>query len=185
MNREKMDIEEILQTDIDKKEKLHYLITLYGNDVLKISYIYLKNIQLAEDVTQDVFLRCLEQLDNFKGNSSYKTWVIRITVNRCKDVLKSWSYRNLILLESFSYFKDKNTNYVDPLHNTEDYSLSEKVMQLPIKLREVIILFYYEDFTIDEISKILKINPNTVKSRMHRGRERLKKIILEGRNNNG
>lgn len=163
---------------LSPEEKLKIIMKKYGNDVMRISYIYLKNTQMAEDVTQDVFLKCYENLNNFRNESSYKTWIVKITVNRCKDVLRSWHYRNLSFID---YFYNKNNNEISSYNDTittED-EISNCVLKLPVKLREVIILFYYQDLTISEITEITKLNSNTVKTRLHRGRQKLKKLIIQ------
>ncbi|WP_144481397.1 sigma-70 family RNA polymerase sigma factor [Cytobacillus oceanisediminis] len=159
---------------LNREEKLKWLMNAYGNDVIRIAYTYLKQKQLAEDVAQDVFIKCYEKMDTFRNESSYKTWLIRITVNRCKDVLKSWSFKNLYLTDFFKPNQTYNSLEKKPFGGEENELISKQVIELPVKLREVIILFYYQEFSIEEISNLLKINPNTVKTRLHRGRIKLK-----------
>ncbi|RTZ53342.1 sigma-70 family RNA polymerase sigma factor [Bacillus sp. SAJ1] len=165
---------------LNKEDKLRWLMKVYGNDVIRIAYTYLRQKSLAEDVAQDVFIKCFEKLDTFQNKSSYKTWLIRITVNRCKDVLKSRSFKNLFITDFFSP-KEQEQLVTSTEHQLlvveENELISKQVMGLPIKLREVIILFYYQDFSIEEISELLKINSNTVKTRLHRGRLKLKEVF--------
>nr|WP_249308351.1 sigma-70 family RNA polymerase sigma factor [Lederbergia citrea] len=161
------------------EEKLIWLMNEYGNDVIRIAFSYLKNKQLAEDIAQDVFLRCYENMDTFRNESSYKTWVIRITVNRCKDVLKSWSYKNLAITEFLTY-KQVQPSFENELFGDEENEfLSRQILKLPVKQREVIILFYYQEFSLEEISHLLNININTIKTRLHRARNNLR-TSLEG-----
>jgi RNA polymerase sigma-70 factor (ECF subfamily) len=160
--------------DLNREEKLKWLMKTYGNDVIRIAYTYLKQKQLSEDVAQDVFLRCFEKIDTFRNESSYKTWLIRITVNRCKDVIKSWSYKNLYITDFFKSKEDYSSLEHQVFSGNENEYISKKVMELPVKLREVIYLFYYQEFSIEEISDLLNINSNTVKTRLHRGRLKLK-----------
>ncbi|CEG27197.1 sigma-70 family RNA polymerase sigma factor [Bacillus sp. B-jedd] len=159
---------------LNREEKLKWLMKAYGNDVIRIAYTYLKQKQLAEDVAQEVFIKCYEKLDSFRNESSYKTWLIRITVNKCKDVLRSWAFKNLYFTD---FIKPKQTH--SSLEHSffgveENQLISRQVIELPVKLREVIILFYYQEFSIEEISDMLKINSNTVRTRLHRGRQKLK-----------
>ena len=86
---------------LNREEKLKWLMNAYGNDVIRIAYTYLKQKQMAEDVAQEVFIKCFEKMDSFRNESSYKTWLIRITVNHCKDVLKSWTFKNLYFTDIF------------------------------------------------------------------------------------
>jgi len=166
-------------------EKLKWLMREYGNDVVRVAFSYLKNIQLAEDVSQDVFLTCFEKMDTFRNESSYKTWIIRITINKCKDVLKSWSYKNIVLTDFLSKKREQLSTENTSINNEENEFLSKLILQLPIKQREVILLYYYHDFSIEEISKMLNSNVNTVKTRLHRARNKIKTIIEGGRRNNG
>lgn len=161
--------------NLNREEKLKWLMNTYGNDVIRIAFTYLKQKELAEDVAQDVFIKCYEKMDSFRNDSSYKTWLIRITVNRCKDVLKSWHYKNLFFTDFFKH----NHQTVSANDHHEDELISLHVLKLPIKQREVIILFYYQNLSIEEISDLLEINANTVKTRLHRGRQKLKES-LEG-----
>ncbi|MCM3393159.1 sigma-70 family RNA polymerase sigma factor [Cytobacillus oceanisediminis] len=163
--------------NLNREEKLKWLMKTYGNDVIRIAYTYLKQQQLAEDVSQDVFIKCYEKMDSFRNESTYKTWLIKITVNKCKDVLKSWSFKNLYITDFFRSKQAYSTIEQQYFSNEEDELISKQVLALPVKLREVIILYYYQDFSIDEISDLLGINPNTVKTRLHRGRLKLKELL--------
>jgi RNA polymerase sigma factor (sigma-70 family) len=163
---------------LNREDKLRWLMKVYGNDVIRIAYTYLKQKQLAEDVAQDVFIKCFEKMDTFRNESSYKTWLIRITVNRCKDVIKSWSFKNLFITDFFNPKEQLITSLEHHLFGGEENELiSQQVLGLPVKLREVIILFYYQEFSTEEISDLLKINQNTVKTRLHRGRLKLKEVF--------
>lgn len=161
------------------EEKLKWLMKEYGNDVIRIAFSYVKNKQLAEDISQDVFLKCYEKLDSFRHESSYKTWIMRIAVNRCKDVLKSWSYRNIKLTEFLTAKKVQPSLEEELFADEGNEYISRQVLTLPVKLREVIILYYYQEFSIEEISQLLNTNNNTIKTRLHRARSQLK-AVLEG-----
>ncbi len=77
----------IIGHDIEKE--IQRLMDDYGDDVLRTSYMYLKDLQNAEDAFQEVFIRVFNKFESFKGESSEKTWIIRITINVCKDMLRS------------------------------------------------------------------------------------------------
>ncbi|WHY86741.1 sigma-70 family RNA polymerase sigma factor [Neobacillus novalis] len=173
-------IEEINSSKVEppnyfnREDKLKWLMRTYGNDVIRVAYTYLKQRQLAEDVAQDVFIKCFEKMDDFRNESSYKTWILKITVNKCKDVLKSWAFKNLLFTDYFGNNQEDRTIESKLLKKEESQLISQQVMELPLKLREVIILFYYQEFSIEEISVLLKVNSNTIKTRLHRGRLKLK-----------
>ena len=156
------------------------LIEDYGQDVLKIAYLYVKDQQLAEDIFQEVFYKVMKNYHKFEHLSSEKTWLIRITINTCKDLLRtSWLRR----VTTFGTLEEQNqTQYEQPFDMTQSESnneLYEMIMKLPQRYKEVILLFYYEDFSYDEMAKILNIPQGTVQSRLARGREKLKKMMEE------
>ena len=156
------------------------LIEDYGQDVLKIAYLYVKDQQLAEDIFQEVFYKVMKNYHKFEHLSSEKTLLIRITINTCKDLLRtSWLRR----VTTFGTLEEQNqTQYEQPFDMTQSESnneLYEMIMKLPQRYKEVILLFYYEDFSYDEMAKILNIPKGTVQSRLARGREKLKKMMEE------
>jgi RNA polymerase sigma factor (sigma-70 family) len=81
---------------MNKEEIIERLMNEYGKSVVRLAFTFVKKEQLAEDIAQEVFIKCYQNLDAFRNESSYKTWVYRITVNLCKDRLRSWSFRNII-----------------------------------------------------------------------------------------
>ncbi|AND41426.1 sigma-70 family RNA polymerase sigma factor [Cytobacillus oceanisediminis] len=170
----------------NKEETIEWLMNEYGKSVVRLAFTFVKKEQIAEDIAQDVFIKCYQNLDTFRNESSYKTWIYRITVNLCKDRLKSWNFRNIVLTDFFSKSKITNTTPESELLNLERKTdLSLKVLSLPIKYREVIILYYYEELSYNQIADLLDISVQTIKSRLHRGRLNLKKIIEEGGRNDG
>jgi RNA polymerase sigma factor (sigma-70 family) len=169
-----------LSTD-SKDELLTWLMEEYGDMVLRLAYTYVKQKQLAEDISQEVFISCYHHLNRFENRSSYKTWIYRITVNKCKDTLRSWSYKNITykdMLVSLLKNGSKSTE-AQLVDREEKEAIFEQVLHLPIKFREVIILFYYEELSIQEIAEMLNLNTNTIKTRLHRGRQALQ-VKMEG-----
>lgn len=167
----------------DKKQMLDEIMMNYGTSVLKLSYSYVKNFQIAEDITQEVFLTCFLKLDEFEGRSSLKTWLYRITINKCKDYLKSWKYKFTLLTEQFtgpSEHETKNVPETLIMLNEEKKQLLNAVMNLPLKYREILFLYYYEELSFREISILIKTNENTVKYRMGRAKQLLKTKLSRG-----
>ncbi|REJ10962.1 sigma-70 family RNA polymerase sigma factor [Halobacillus trueperi] len=164
------------------KEMLAGLMESYGDMVVRIAFTYVKEKQLAEDLAQEVFIRCYQHLHTFEHRSSYKTWVYRITVNHCKDHVRSWSFRNLIPFEPMKMEKGEEANSIieQVLKEEENEVLFQKVLKLTVKLREVIIFYYYEELSVEEIAELLGVNVNTVKTRLHRARNSLKRMLKGG-----
>jgi RNA polymerase sigma-70 factor (ECF subfamily) len=149
------------------------LMNLYGNDILRLCFLYVKDYHLAEDITQETFIKVYQKLDTFKNQSSIKTWITRIAINGCKNALSRaikeiTSIEDIIIPYNEDFSKNENTQL-----------LSEEVSKLPKKYFEVIMLFYYQELSIKEISYVLKIPQSTVKTRLKRAKERLKSNLEE------
>ncbi|MGQ0437829.1 sigma-70 family RNA polymerase sigma factor, partial [Bacillus sp. B-TM1] len=117
----------------------------------------------------------------YKGNSNLKTWLWRIAINHCKDYLKSWYNKKVIATEDdFTYMgSQKESVEQTVIQNAEDRELASAVMNLPIKYREVIYLFYYEELSIKEVAIVIEVKENTIKTRLKKAKELLKKGLEE------
>lgn len=160
-----------------KEEMLENLMDKYGQKVTRLAFTYMKDFGKSEDIAQEVFIKCYTKIGQFRGESALKTWIYRITVNLCKDELKSWHARNMKLTDRIgSVIKGGEPSpEIMVTQQFENEHLGKAVLSLPIKYREVIIFYYYEDMTIAEISQLTGIRLATVKTRLRRGR-----IMLEG-----
>lgn len=158
--------------DENSEPNMKKLLDEYGNSVLRMCFLYLKDTQLAEDATQDTFIKVYTSYSQFKGHSTKKTWIMRIAINVCKNYLRnSWWKRidESAVLETIP--ADENV--------VEDDTLLLNIMKLSLKYKEVILLYYYQDMKIREIAESLQMPESTVSIRLKRGREKLK-INLEG-----
>jgi RNA polymerase sigma-70 factor, ECF subfamily len=169
--------------NFNKDEILEKIMIEHGNDVLYLAYSYVKDRSIAEDLAQEVFLSAYIHLDTFQFHASIKTWLFRITVNRCKDYLKSWSYKTTIVTNVIEFAlgtpREKETVKI-LIDKDEKARLAEIIFSLPLKYREVIYLFYFEEMSLNEITGLLNVNINTLKSRMKRAKEILKKEMEKG-----
>ncbi|MGV3488978.1 MAG: sigma-70 family RNA polymerase sigma factor [Tuberibacillus sp.] len=168
----------------DPELLIEQLIDLYGEHVKKLAYTYVKDWAIAEDVTQEVFISVYKNLHRFRGDSSYKTWIYKIAMNKSKDAIKTRFMRPKKLLGKL---KEQNEVYEPSAENNVfdnigDLKLSEAVMQLPVKYREVIMLFYYEGLKLEEIQSVTKLNLSTVKTRLRRAKAMLRDLYEEGVN---
>lgn len=164
--------------DIEDKEALiDEMMKRYGQEILQLVYSYVNNKELSEDLTQDIFVKCYKSLHTYKGKAKLKTWLWRIAINHCKDYLKSWYTKKVILTENESTYMGLQKESVEQtvIQQDEDSRLASAVMNLPIKYREVIYLFYFEELPIKEIANLIEVNENTVKTRLRKGKELLKR----------
>lgn len=141
----------------------------YKTMLYRIAFAYMGNKFDSEDILQDAFIKLCYNAPVFTSREDEKRWIIRITINLCKDRLKSFWHRNKVDLEQLKEYASE----------PKELELMQDILRLPGKYKTVIHLHYFEGYKIAEISKILKISESAVKMRLKRGRELLK-IELEG-----
>jgi RNA polymerase sigma-70 factor, ECF subfamily len=165
----------------DKEALIDEMMNKYGQEILQLVYSYVKNKEIAEDLTQDIFVKCYRSLDTYKGRAKLRTWLWRIAINHCKDYLKSWYNKNVFMTGDESTFSRVQSESVEQtvIQNDVDHQLISAVMNLPVKYREVIYLFYFEELSIKEIALVIDMNENTVKTRLRRAKELLKEELGE------
>jgi len=150
-------------------EYIQHVLEKYSTMLIKLAFTYVKNIADAEDITQDVFVSLMKKGSNFESEEHEKAWLLRVTINRCKNHLKSsWNKLKVPLEEDISYL---------PVEEIEVLIL---VLDLPPKYRSVIHLYYYENYSINEIAKLLTKSPATVGTWLSRGRNLLKTKLIGG-----
>ena len=144
-----------------------YLFHRYRDDVYRLAVNYTRSQQEAEDVCQTVFLKLLEQENIMPGKE--KAWLMQVTANECRDLLRSSWWKRTVPLEDAFYMSE-----------TESDETIYLLRKLPPKYRVVLYLHYYEQYTTEEISQLLKIPRGTVSTRLSRARDRLKSMLKEG-----
>lgn len=155
-----------------EEQKFQQVMQEHTNYLLRLAYLYVKDWPAAEDIVQDVFLKFYQKFEQFEERSSLKTYLAKMTINKCKDYLKSWRYRKQILTNSFSNQTKKGRNQF--IEHDEKLELADAVLELPLKYREVIIYYYFEELSVLEVAQILWISDNTVKTRLRKARALLK-----------
>ena len=171
-------MEAIKDPDSRRDQTIERLITQYQTSLLRLCYVQLQDQALAEDAVQETFLKAYKGFDSFRGDSSEKTWLTRIAVNTCRDFQRGGWFKHTDRRVTPDMLP---VGTVQP--DTEDLDLSLAVMKLPRKMREAILLYYYQDMSTEEIAETLGIAQSSVSNRLRRGREKLRKL-LEGRDQN-
>lgn len=158
--------------------ELESMMRTYGNDVLRTAYLYVKDIHTAEDIFQEVFIKADKNKESFRGESSVKTWLLRITANACKDYLKSAYNRRVTPLEEFQENALTSESDFDGIERKEtQQEVRTAIMSLSEEHRAVVLCVYFQDMTIPETAKTLGIAEGTVKSRLSRAKEKLKSLL--------
>ena len=148
------------------------LMNMYKNNVYAVAFNICKNASDAEDVVQDTFLQYYMTHKSFDNEQHIRAWLLRVAINKAKNIQSSFWHRNGMPLD----------DYIETLsfETPETKELFEEVMKLPKKYRVVVHLFYYEDYSIKEIAKILRTTESNIKVRLSRGRAKLKDALKEG-----
>lgn len=144
------------------EEAVNRAIENYASTVKRICFIHLKNEADTEDICQTVFLKYAMNDKVFDSEAHEKAWIIRVTINACKDLLKSFFRKHTVSLDA--YVEQGGVN--DAAHS----EVLEAVLALPEKYRRVIYLHYYEGYPAADIAEILRINVNTVYTQLTRAK---------------
>lgn len=153
------------------RQSLHELAALYQDNLFAVAFNICQNAQDAEDVIQDTFVQYYTTKKEYENEQHIRAWLIRVAVNKAKNVTRAFWRRNRVSIE----------DYMETLvfETPESENLFETVMKLPEKYRIVIHLYYYEDYSVNEIADILKLSESNVKTRLSRGRAMLKNVLKE------
>lgn len=159
------------------KKAFTQLIHTIRQDLYKITRCRLSCEDDIEDAVQETMISAFKNIKKLNKKESCKTWIIKILVNKCNQIYKKNKSRNI----SFEELK-KEPDYSD----SENYTELEKIdfyfilNDLNYDERIAILLFYLEDYSIKDIAKILKSNENTIKTRLRRGKEKIKNKYIKG-----
>ncbi|MBR6524799.1 MAG: sigma-70 family RNA polymerase sigma factor [Clostridia bacterium] len=151
------------------------MMEAYGDSIVRLCCLYLKDANLAQDAAQETFLKAFRHYESFRGESSEKTWLTRIALRTCRDMTRGAWYRLVdrsVTPESVSpSMPDEKADYGE---------VAEVVMALDEKYRVPILLYYYQELQAKEIASILHLPIGTVLSRLKRGREKIKEQLQKG-----
>ena len=147
------------------------LVEMYKDNIYAAAFNICKSAADAEDVVQDTFLQYYMTKKEFDDEKHIRYWILRVAINKAKNIQSSFRRKKEMSLE----------DYVETLtfETPESRELFEEVLKLPEKCRVVIHLFYYEDYSVKEIAKILRVTESSVKVRLSRGRAKLKDALKE------
>jgi len=163
-------------SDAEREQRLRECMDQYGDSVLRLCFTLLGDRGLAEDALQDTFIKVWKNLDTFeaRNGSSLKTWIMHIAVNTCKDYRKQAWRKHIELSDAIDTLPFIRT---EGMENSRE--ILESVMALPIKYRQPVLLYYWQDMTLDEIGKVLNVSQSTAHYRLKKAQEMLKKTLKE------
>lgn len=152
------------------EQEFSRLTDLYRATVFRTAYCYMKSYADAEDISQEVFLKLYTSSESFDTDENVKAWLIRVTSNRCKNLLKSYWYR----------FSEPITDAHDKaVYDEEESGILPLIMTLKPKIRTVLYMYYYEEYSVKEIAGLLGETKTAVTTRLMRGRRQLKELLIK------
>ena len=152
-----------------------HLVAAYQTALLRMCYVYLKDRAMAEDAVQETYLKAYKSIENFRGECSEKSWLMKIAINTCRDMQRSGWFKHMDRHITPELLVEKSV-----VPREEDSRLAAEMMGLPSKLQEVLLLYYYQGMTIAEIGKILGISKVTVSHRLKQAKDRLREALNGG-----
>lgn len=152
------------------KEEFACAVRDHKDTVFRVAFSYMKNRDDADDITQNVFLKLFRSDIAFENPEHLRSWLIRVAINECKSVFRT-PWRKMENIEDYA----EQLAMPSPKHT----ELLSMVMSMPEKYRVIIYLFYYEEYSTEEIAELLGVPPATIRTRLARGRKRLKNILTE------
>lgn len=158
------------------EEELLRLMDAYGGMLFSLCRMMLRDHHRAQDAVQETFIKAYKHLNRLSEIHNEKAWLIRIAVNRCRDIMRTTWFRQVVRTVDIADLPEIAAPQKD---DAEDSPLLETVQNLPPKEREVLLLHYWQDLSPEEIASTLRINRATVYRRLERARNSLK-ITLEG-----
>ena len=173
-----MVAEMLLIKDLKKgrEEAYRQIIDKYGNKLFRTCYLILRNKEEAEDVVQETFIRVFRKIDTFQEKSGLYTWIYTIALNLSRDKMR--------IKQDILQLKDEWVGTCDVESQVEvkigRELLRKEIFKMNSLYREVLVLFYFEEFSIREISNLLNESEGTIKSKLSRGRNILKVSLLKG-----
>ncbi|MCI8761741.1 MAG: RNA polymerase sigma factor [Oscillospiraceae bacterium] len=154
---------------MDHSDRLEELVDRHEDTLFRAALAILGDVQEAEDAVQDTFLRYLEKRPELRDGDHEKAWLLKVTANRCKSILRTRRRRPTVeLLDIYPVPEEEGSR-----------ELMEAILTLPANQRSAVHLHYYEGYTSEEIGAILGQRPGTVRSHLSRARDALRRYLLE------
>ncbi|MDO3679956.1 sigma-70 family RNA polymerase sigma factor [Paenibacillus ehimensis] len=168
-----------LSASSDKKAILNELMNAYGKDVWNYAYSITRKWDQADDITQEVFIKVYRNLSTFRSESSVKTWLLAITRNMTLDYRKAAFYRKVTLVDfiaSRAECEQAASTEHEVLSKMAVNEMWDLVLKLPVKYREVLILYAHHQLSMKEMAEVLGVSEGTIKSRLFHARGKISKM---------
>jgi RNA polymerase sigma-70 factor (ECF subfamily) len=156
------------------------LVDRYQHMVYTLCHKMLDHSGIAEEVAQDVFIKCYRSLASYNGRSQFSTWLYTITYNACIDAIKKRKRHAADPLEHIDRGEQETIEQEDLLEREDKQNVIQSaIQQLNKEERMIVILFYYEEMSLKEIAKVMNLKENNVKVKLHRCRQKLSELLKD------
>ncbi len=159
--------------DSNREERLTRMVEQYQSSLLTMCYAYLHERELAEDAVQETFLKAYRAMDSFRGESSEKTWLTSIAINVCRSVHRSAWFSRV----NRSVTPEDLSVAVWDDYDQDAADLAAAIQTLPDKLKEVVLLYYYQEISMPEIAQIVGVTPSMVSKRIKKAHAKLHDVL--------
>ena len=161
-----------MEPNCTSENVLNRLVQEYQGALLRLCYAYLHDRSLAEDALQETFLKAYRNLDRFRGDASEKTWLMKIAMNTCRDFRRTGWFLHTDRAMTPDRLPEPSVS-----GSEQDREITAEVMRLPVKLREVVLLCYYQSMTTVQAAQALGITQQAVSARLLRARAKLYNVL--------
>ena len=167
-------MERIKAPDPDLEQIFTELVSSHQTTLLRMCYLNLHDTGLAEDAVQETFVKAYRALPGFRGECSMKTWLMRIAINTCRDMQRGSWLKHISRTVSLDQLAEPSESFSE-----DALAVNIEIARLPVKLRETVLLYYYQNMKIEEIADILGIAVSSASERLKRAKEKLRHALKE------
>ncbi len=150
------------------------LVSMHQTSLLRMCYLNLHDLGLAEDAVQETFVKAWKALPSFRGDSSVTTWLMRIAINTCRDMQRGAWLKHIGRTISLDQLAEPSASFSE-----NEFAVNMEIAKLPAKQRETVLLYYYQNMNIDEVAKALGIAVSTASERLSRAKKKLRLALKE------
>jgi len=167
-------MERIKAPDPDTEQIFTELVSSHQTSLLRMCYLNLHDLGLAEDAVQETFVKAYRALPGFRGECSTKTWLMRIAINTCRDMQRGSWLKHISHTVTLDQLAEPSESFSE-----DAMAVNIEIARLPVKLRETVLLYYYQNMKIEEIADILGIAVSSASERLKRAKEKLRHALKE------
>ena len=167
-------MQRITAPDPDTERTFAELVDSHQTSLLRMCYLNLHDRALAEDAVQETFIKAYRALPSFRGDSDLKTWLMRIAINTCRDMQRGSWLKHISRTVTLDQLAEPSETFSD-----DALAVNMEIARLPVKLREAVLLYYYQNMNTEEVARSLGISTSSAAERLARAKEKLRQALKE------